>query len=145
MAEQQLRALRPALARYLNPFLFCCAYTQTFAHLNTCVHGLLSDLPRKTAEPIALRAGTPVRTLQQFLKDHAWDCDRLRDGLQRHHAGLLPTLPGDDLGTVGLIDETSAVKEGTKTPGVQRQYLGCVGKVDNGIVTVHLGVTRGRF
>jgi len=145
MTEQQLRALRPALARYLDPFLFCCAYTQTFAHLNTYVHGLLSDLPRKTAEPIALRAGTPVRTLQQFLKDHAWDCDRLRDGLQRHHADLLPTLPGDDLGNVGLIDETSAVKEGTKTPGVQRQYLGCVGKVENGIVTVHLGVTRGRF
>jgi SRSO17 transposase len=36
-------------------------------------------------------------------------------------------------------------KQGTKTPGVQRQYLGCLGKVDNGIVTVHLGVTRGRF
>jgi SRSO17 transposase len=145
MTEQQLRALRPALARYLNPFLFCCAYTQTFAHLTTYVHGLLSDLPRKSCEPIALRAGTPVRTVQQFLKDHAWDCDRLRDGLQRHHADLLPALPGDDLGTVGLIDETSAVKEGTKTPGVQRPYLGCVGKVDNGIVTVHLGVARGRF
>jgi SRSO17 transposase len=145
MTEQQLRALRPALARYLEPFLFCCAYTQTFAHLNTSVHGLLSDLPRKTAAPIALRAGTPARTLQQFLKDHAWDGDRLRDGLQRHHADLLPTLPGDDLGTGGLIDETSAVKDGTKTPGVQRQYRGCVGKVDNGIVTVHLGVTRGTF
>src|SRR5262249_28404390 len=58
---------------------------------------------------------------------------------------LLADLPGDDLGTVGLIDETSALKQGAKTPGVQRQYLGCVGKVDNGIVTVHLGVTRGRF
>ena len=55
------------------------------------------------------------------------------------------TLPGDDLGTVGLIDETSAVKQGTKTPGVQRQYLGCVGKVDNGIVTVHLGACKGRY
>ena len=44
-----------------------------------------------------------------------------------------------------MSDETSAVKQGTKTPGVQRQYLGCVGKVDNGIVTVHLGVCKGRF
>ena len=45
---------------------------------------------------------------------------------------------------MGVIDETSA-KKGDKTPGVQRQYLGCVGKLDNGIVTVHMGVARGRF
>src|SRR2546423_649339 len=145
MTEQQLRALGPALDRYLAPSLFCCGYTQTFGHLNTYVRGLLSDLPRKTCEPIALRGGTAVRTLQEFLKDHLWDHAAVRDGLQRHLAGVLSSLPGDDLGTVGLIDETSAVKQGTKTPGVQRQYLGCVGKVDNGIVTVHLGVTRGRF
>jgi SRSO17 transposase len=145
MTDQQQRVLGPALSRYLDPFLFCCAYTQTFDHLNTYVRGLLSDLPRKTVEPIALRAGTPVRTLQEFLKDHGWDYARIRDGLQHHTAELLPCLPGDDLGTVGLIDETSALKDGTKTPGVQRQYLGCVGKVDNGIVTVHLGVNKGLF
>jgi hypothetical protein len=33
MTEQQLRALGPALAGYLDRFLFCCDYTQTFAHL----------------------------------------------------------------------------------------------------------------
>jgi SRSO17 transposase len=49
------------------------------------------------------------------------------------------------VGTVGILDETSAVKQGTKTPGVQRQHLGAVGKVANGIVTVHLAVARGRF
>jgi SRSO17 transposase len=65
--------------------------------------------------------------------------------LQRHVADVLPTVPADDLGTVGLIDETSALKSGTKTPGVQRQYLGCVGKIANGIVTVHLGVCKGRY
>jgi SRSO17 transposase len=145
MTEQQLQALGPALTRYLEPFLFCCGYTQTFAHLNTYVRGLLSDLPRKSVEPMALRGGTSVRTLQEFLKDHVWDCARLRDGLQSRTAELLARQAGDDLGTVGLIDETSTVKQGRKTPGVQRQYLGCVGKVDNGIVTVHLGVTRGRF
>src|SRR3989440_2223812 len=145
MTEQQLRQLGPALADYLDPFLSCCDYTQTFGHLNTYVRGLLSDLPRKTCEPIALAAGTPVRTLQEFLKDHLWDFACLRDGLQRHAAQVLPDLPGDDLGVVGLIDETSATKAGTRTPGVQRQYLGCVGKVDNGIVTVHLGVCKGLY
>jgi SRSO17 transposase len=129
----------------LDPLLFCCAYTQTFGHLGTYVRGLLSDLPRKRVEPIALQAGTAVRTLQEFLKDHAWDAHRVRQHLHRHTAALLPTLASDDLGTVGLIDETSIRKQGTKTPGVARQYLGCVGKVDNGIVTVHLGVCRGAY
>src|SRR4029077_1535876 len=145
MTEQQLQALEPALADFLDQFLFCCAYTQTFGHLGTYVRGLLSDLPRKTAEPIALQAGTPARTLQEFLKDHDWQADGVRERLQRHAAALLPALPADDLGTVGLIDETSARKQGTKTPGVGRQYLGCLGKVDNGIVTVHLGVCRGTY
>jgi SRSO17 transposase len=49
------------------------------------------------------------------------------------------------LGAVGVIDETSCVKKGDQTPGVQRQYLGCVGKIDNGVVTVHVGVAKGRF
>ncbi len=54
-------------------------------------------------------------------------------------------MPDDGLGNVGLIDETSALKSGRHTPGVQRQYLGCVGKIDNGIVSVHLGVCKGRY
>jgi SRSO17 transposase len=146
MTEHQLRALGPALADYLDRFLFCCGYTQTFAHLGTYVRGLLSDLPRKSIEPIALKAGTPVRTLQEFLRDHDWDCDRVRQLQQQHTAQRLAAIDQpDELGTVGLIDETSARKQGTKTPGVQRQYLGCVGKVDNGLVTVHLGVCRGRY
>jgi SRSO17 transposase len=145
MTEQQLRALQPALSRFLAPFLYCCDYTQTFAHLDSYVHGLLSDLPRKSVEPIALRAGTPVRTMQQFLRDHGWDYESFGQQLQTHVAQQLPSVPGDDLGVVGLIDETSARKQGTKTPGVQRQYLGCLGKVGNGIVTVHLGLCKGCF
>src|SRR5438270_13341316 len=93
MTEHQLRALGPALTDYLDRFLFCCDYTQTFDHLGTYVRGLLSDLKRKSVEPIALKAGTPVRTLQEFLKDHAWDFASVRALLQGHTATLLPTLP----------------------------------------------------
>jgi SRSO17 transposase len=137
--------LGPALADFLDQFLFCCGYTQTFAHLDTYVRGLLSDLPRKSVEPIALQAGTPVRTLQEFLKDHQWDHAAVRDLLQRSAAQTLTALPDDGLGVVGFIDETSARKQGTKTPGVQRQYLGCVGKVENGVVSVHVGACKGRY
>src|SRR5436305_9060513 len=98
MTETELRRLSPALATYLDDYLFCCRYTQTFGHLGTYVRGLLSDLPRKTCEPIALKAGTAVRTLQEFLRDHAWSFEAARDRLQGHVADLLPRLPGDDLG-----------------------------------------------
>src|SRR5580692_7633694 len=113
MTERQLRALGPALADYLDRYLFCCAYTQTFAHLGTYVRGLLSDLERKTAEPIALKAGTPVRSLQEFLRDHVWDFAQVKQLLQEHSAELLqqPDEP-NGLGTIGLIDETSAAKKG---------------------------------
>jgi len=146
MTEQQLLDLEPALAGFLDRFLGCCAYRPTFAHLGTYVRGLLSELPRKSVEPIALRAGTPVRTLQEFLKDHAWDFAAVRDRLAVHALERLATAADPaGLGTVGVIDETSSVKQGDKTPGVQRQYLGCLGKVDNGIVTVHLALAKGRY
>jgi SRSO17 transposase len=145
MTEEQLDGLGPALGDFLQPYLFCCGYTQTFAHLHTYCKGLLSDLDRKSVEPIALASGCAVRTLQEFLRDHVWHYRDVRQQLQRHVAAYLPTVPADDLGSVGLIDETSALKSGTKTPGVQRQYLGCVGKIANGIVSVHLGVCRGRY
>jgi SRSO17 transposase len=145
MTEEQLDSLGSALDAFLRPYLFCCGYTQTFSHLHTYCRGLLADLKRKTAEPIALAAGCAVRTLQEFLRDHQWEHPQARQYLQRPVGTTLPNLPADGLGNVGLIDETSAVKSGTKTPGVQRQYLGCVGKVDNGMVTVHLGVCQGPY
>src|SRR3954471_19795282 len=145
MTEEQLDGLGPALDDFLRPYLFGCGYTQSFAHLHTYCKGLLSDLKRKTVEPIALASGCAVRTLQEFLRDHLWLFPQVREQLQGHVADVLPTLPADELGTVGLIDETSALKAGSKTPGVQRQYLGCVGKIANGIVTVHLGVCKGRY
>jgi len=145
MTDQDLAQLGPAFAAFLRPFRPCFLQDRTARHFDNYCRGLLSDLPRKSVEPIALACGTAVRTLQEFLTTAHWDHEHARDTLQRHVAALLPTLPADPLGTVGVIDETSCFKQGDQTPGVQRQYLGCLGKIDNGIVTVHLGVARGRF
>jgi SRSO17 transposase len=145
VTEEELDGLGSALDDFLRPYLYCCGYTQTFGHLHTYCRGLLSDLKRKTAEPIALASGCAVRTLQEFLRDHLWRHSQVREQLHRDVGVKLTSLPDDGLGNVGLIDETSALKSGDKTPGVQRQYLGCVGKIDNGIVTVHLGVCKGRY
>jgi SRSO17 transposase len=145
VTEDELDGLGSALDDFLQPYLYCCGYTQTFGHLHTYCRGLLSDLKRKSAEPMALASGCAVRTLQEFLRDHQWQHSQVREQLQRDVGADLARLPDDGLGIVGLIDETSALKSGDKTPGVQRQYLGCVGKIDNGIVTVHLGVCKGRY
>jgi len=143
MTPEQIQELEPAFADYLLQFFPCCAYPQTFDLLEVYCRGLLSDLPRKSAEPIALAAGTAVRTLQEFLKDHVWHYRLARDTLIEHVASTLPQVGADDLGTVGLIDETSTVKKGTKTPGVQRQWCGERGKKENCIVTVHLACRCG--
>src|ERR1700720_1629554 len=112
MTDKELDQLASALDEFLRPYLFCCGYTQTFAHLHTYCKGLLADLKRKRVEPIAQASGCAVRTLQEFLRDHLWHYPHVRQQLQRHVADFLPTLPADDLGTVGLIDETSALKSG---------------------------------
>jgi SRSO17 transposase len=145
MTEQEIMGLGPSFAAYLRRFRGCFGQDRTAAHFDTYCRGLLSDLARKSVEPIALAAGTAVRTLQEFLVTARWDHAAARDTLQADLAGVLAGLPTDPLGTIGVIDETSCRKWGEHTPGVQRQYLGCVGKIDNGIVTVHLAVARGTY
>ena len=151
MTAEQITALGPAFTSFLLAFGRCFSRCETRRHLGTYGRGLLSDLPRKSVEPIALDSGTPVRTLQEFLTHHAWDHERMRDQLQgrivRDHMpapGAAP--PGaPELGVVGLIDETSVAKKGDQTPGVQRQYCGSRGKVENCVVTVHLAYRYGEF
>jgi SRSO17 transposase len=145
MTEQEIVDLGPAFARYLERFRGCFLQKRSATHFGTFCRGLLSDLPRKSVEPIALEAGTAVRTLQEFLVTSQWDHEQARDRLHHRLAEVLAEVPADDLGTVGVVDETSCQKWGDQTPGVQRQYLGCVGKIDNGIVTVHVGVAKGTF
>src|SRR5262245_13755816 len=99
MTPEQIEELGPAFADYLRQFLFCYDYTQTFDLLGVYCRGRLSDLPRKTCEPIALQAAVAVRTLQEFLRDHRWSFAAVRDLLQRHVAAAVAGLPSDELGT----------------------------------------------
>jgi SRSO17 transposase len=145
MTEQEIRRLGPAFGAYLGRFRPCFLQKRTAAHFDNYCRGLLSDMPRKSVEPIALAAGTAVRTLQEFLTTAAWDFAEVRGLHQQRVAETLAEIPADAVGTVGVIDETSCVKKGDQTPGVQRQYLGCAGKIENGIVTVHVAVAKGRF
>jgi SRSO17 transposase len=142
MDADEIRQLDPLLREYLGRFDDCFARRDTRAHLPVYVRGQLSNLERKSIEPIALEAGVAVRTLQEFLSHLAWDQGRMRDRLQQI---VRDEHLGGKAEVIGIIDESGWVKKGDKTPGVQRQYLGCVGKQENGIVTVHLGASAGRF
>jgi SRSO17 transposase len=95
--------------------------------------GLMADLKRKSIEPIALAAGVPVRTLQEFLSQFVWDHGRVEKMLQHR---VMDTHGCD--GAIGVIDGSGHVKKGDKTPGVQRQWCGETGKRDNCIVGQHL-------
>jgi SRSO17 transposase len=115
-------------------------YCTNRRHLETYVAGQLGPLQRKSVEPIALDANRPVRTLQEFLSQLKWDHESLRNlhqqrVVRRHHHDV----------AIGLIDETSFPKKGEKTACVQRQHCGRLGKVDNCVVSVHLGYATPTF
>lgn len=133
MTADQIRSLQPALAALLAKFRPCFRREPTFAHLETYVLGLLADLKRKSVEPIALAADTAVRTLQEFLSQLDWDHARCNRLLQRTIADTYGAAGG-----IGVIDGSGHAKRGDKTPGVQRQWCGETGKVDNCVVGQHL-------
>lgn len=140
MDAQQIRRLEPRLMEYLGRYDDCFPRRDTRQHLPTYVRGQLSDLRQKSVEPIALRFRVAPRTLQEFLASYVWDEDRMRWRLQ-HIVASEHASPN----SIGIIDETSDVKKGFMTPGVQRQYCGAVGKQENCIVTVHLGYAAEDF
>jgi SRSO17 transposase len=98
------------------------------------VRGLLADLPRKNCWTIAEHVGDPSPDGMQHLLGRAvWDEDALRDDVRAYlveHLG--------DPEAVLVVDETGDLKKGTGTVGVQRQYTGTAGRVENAQVAVYL-------
>jgi SRSO17 transposase len=137
MTADQLRSLQPALAALLTTFRPCFPRASTFAHWERYLLGLMSDLKRKSIEPIALAAGVAVRTLQEFLSFFEWDHERVQQRLQQR----VMDRHGSET-SIGVIDASGHRKQGDKTPGVQRQWCGEVGKKDNCVVGQHLLYTN---
>jgi SRSO17 transposase len=133
MTIDQILSLGPQLADFLGEFDDCFARSEPRGHLASYVKGQLSDLPRKSVQPIADFTDTPRRTLQEFLDWSPWDRGRVRDRVQqlvvRDHA---------DPHAIGIIDDSGHPKSGNKTACVQRQWCGNTGKTDNCVVSVHL-------
>jgi SRSO17 transposase len=86
------------------------------------------------AEPITGAQHAAVQGLQWFLTESSWDADQVNQCRLELLLGDPATRPHDQ--GVLVIDDTGDRKAGTKTAHVARQYLGSVGKTDNGIVAV---------
>ena len=86
------------------------------------------------AEPIVGAQDPAVQALQWFLSESTWDAAVVH-ARQRDLLRIDPATAPDAAGAL-VIDETGDRKWGTKTAHVGRQYLGSIGKVDNGVVSV---------
>jgi SRSO17 transposase len=128
MTEADCRGLGERLSSHTGNFRDLLGHDACARHGTIYVAGLLSPLPRKSVEPIALHAPTPVapRTLQWFLSQSGWSADAV---CIRHQTLVAQSL-GDPVGVLSL-DGSDFPKKGKESVGVARQYCGATGKTDN--------------
>jgi SRSO17 transposase len=126
MEGRDLTSLVSSLDRFLDPYRALMARGEQRKHLGVLVSGLLSDLERKSVEPIAVRSGLPRRPLQRFVGAGRWDDRLVRE--------MIRTEAADEIGDPGgalVVDNSGFHKQGNESVGVERQWCGRLGKVDN--------------
>jgi SRSO17 transposase len=124
----------------------CFRRAEPWLQAGKYISAVSGGLARRNGWTIAEQAGdlTPGRT-QRLLNRAAWDPFAAMGVVRRFAvAGLdeAACRSGRRGLVIGALDETGQEKAGSATAGVQRQYLGCAGKVANGINTVHLAYVR---
>jgi SRSO17 transposase len=123
------------IQRYL-PFFYRSEHRQ---HADTILRGKLTGLERKTTEPIAIQAHQKRRPLQLFVGAGGWRDDDVLDELRRHVRAEIADPRG-----VLVLDPSAVAKKGNESCGVQRQWCGSLGKVENCQVGVFLGYATAR-
>lgn len=118
---------------------YCAEYKDLFKEVRSyeCfkyLHlGIISSIKRKSLPEIAKTVGMiSAQSLHHFINNSPWSVDKLQE---KRLNKILKVLNGQAITIV--IDETGDRKKGKKTDYVARQYLGSVGKIDNGIVSVN--------
>jgi SRSO17 transposase len=113
------------LQGYLDTYRGCFVRSQQMKYFESFEKGLLSNLERKSIEPIALSflGEKDVRGMQQFFtRSKGWD-----EAVRNHYKGRLAGQLTDEKGFLS-VDESDFVKKGTESAGVARQYCGRLGK-----------------
>ncbi len=135
---------RAELLALLRP---CFTRVEPWLQAGKHAAAVMSELPERNGWSIARHAGdkTPDKT-QRLLNHASWDTSAAMSVVRRFAvAGLEQAARrGKRRGglVIGALDETGQEKAGEATAGVKRQYLGCAGRVANGINTVHLSYVR---
>lgn len=131
---QVYREVLDRLPGFLAPFLDPLVRREQEEHLHEYVQGLLSNVPRKNVENIAYLHDHERRELQRFIGESDWAYQPMLHELAQQ--------VGRELGesdAVLTLDPSGFEKDGKHSVGVKRQWLGRLGKVENGQVGVYLG------
>jgi SRSO17 transposase len=128
------RGVMSRLESFARPFIASLPSPESRDHSRTYIAGLLSDAERKNAESIAYRYDLDRQVIQRFVGEVAWDHAPLIDELTRQVAREIGRPDA-----VLVFDPSAFPKKGTASVGVQRQWCGRLGKVDNCQVGVYLG------
>ncbi len=129
--EELWTRLFESLCERIGP---CFARSETREGVKAYLRGLLSPIERKNGWQLAEEAGQPTPYNMQYLLNRAtWESDEVRDVLQASVREMIAH-PGGML----VIDETGFLKKGKKSVGVQRQYSGTAGRIENCQIGVFL-------
>src|ERR1700680_5073860 len=128
-----LRGVLPRLERFLDPFVAMLQRSEQGLHAHTYVAGLVSDLKYKNVESIAYLHDQEREPLQQFIGQSPWDHDPWLTELARQVGQQLGSPDG-----VLVLYPPACPKKGDASVGVQRQWCGRLGKIDNCQVGVYL-------
>jgi SRSO17 transposase len=134
LSTKDVKLFLNELKKYMKLFKGAFQRVEQIKKSLTYLHGLLGNATRKNVEQMALGQKEKVRSLQYFVGQSQWEVEPVI----AIHQGLIGETLGEEDGVV-LIDESSAVKQGTESVGVAAQYCGSVGKIANGQVGVYLG------
>jgi len=134
IAPATVHACSRHLTAFIQRYLPCFYRQEHRTHVDTILRGKLTGLKRKTTEPIARQAHQKRRPLQLFVGAGAWNDATVLDELRRHVRTTIADAHG-----VLILDASGVAKKGTASCGVQRQWCGRLGKVDNCQVGVYLG------
>ena len=140
-APRSPRSTLSVVESHCAHFAHLFAEVRSFENFQALHLGLLSPLPRKTLPALAHFLGLEnAQGLHHLLTTPHLDTSALRARRLELALGAIGPLP-----VTLMIDETGDRKKGSTTDYVSRQYLGSLGKIDNGLVTVHLVALVGQI
>lgn len=128
LTQKDIKDMAEELVKFHHQFHDCFGRIEHQRLGLTYLCGLMSNMPAKSVEPIALEflGQEDVRSLQRFMKTYLWDYGAME---LKHQVQLSPLIAAPQ-GMIN-VDSSEFIKKGKESVGVSRQYCGAIGKVEN--------------